>query len=437
MNDLIQELPAMKGDSGLIRSDLKFPVVGIGASAGGLAATLRMFENMPESMDMAFVVVLHLSPEHESTADQVLQRVTRMPVIQVKKRTRIKKDHIYIIAPKKRLTMNDSHLEVTELKREPGKLTAIDAFFRTLAEVHQERAIAVVLSGTGSDGAVGLARIKEQGGVTLAQAVEDSEHDGMPQAALATGAVDFVLPVVEMPQKLIDLWANASRIELPALDNNEETPAKLPSSPAEAEAALVRIIAVLCAHTGHDFRHYKRATVLRRIERRMQVRSVATLPEYLAVLEEDPQENTALLADMLIGVTNFFRDREAFDTLERELIPELFEQRNPSDEIRVWTPACSTGEEAYSIAMVLAEQAALMSEPPAIQVFASDVDDSAIKVARAGVYPGAIVADVSPARLREFFIRDGITTASASSSATGCYSPPITCYEIRRFPPWT
>lgn len=391
----------------LQRSQLAFPVVGIGASAGGLEALMRLFENTPASTDMAFVVVLHLSPGHESNAGQIIQRVTRMPVIQVKEKIKIEQDHIYIIAPKMQLSMNDGFLEVKELKRERGRLTAIDDFFRTLAEVHRERSVAMVLSGSGTDGAVGLARIKEQGGITLAQAPNDAEYADMPQAAVATGVIDFTLPVVEIPQKLVELWANAARIELPSIGEEEELAARPPSSAADAEAALIGVITALCTYTGHDFRHYKRATVLRRIERRMQVRAVSTLSDYLAILESDPKENIALLADMLIGVTNFFRDREAFDTLERELIPELFRQNQGRKEIRVWSAACSTGEEAYSIAMILAEQAELMSEPPNFQIFASDVDDNAIKVGRAGIYPSAIITDVSPSRLREFFIQDG------------------------------
>ena len=408
MIDHLKQSSHSVNDRELARSNLAFPVVGIGASAGGLAATTRLFENMPTTIDMAFVIVLHLSPQYDSNADQLIQRVTRLPVIKVTKKTKIEKNHIYIIAPRMQILMNDGHLEVIELQRERGKFTEIDTFFRTLAEVHRERAIAIILSGSGSDGSVGIVRIKGEGGVTLVQAAADAEHDGMPTAALATGAVDFVLPVVEIPQKLTELWSNASRIELPPIDEDgEELGTKSPASPAEAEAALGRIIAVLCTHTGHDFKHYKRATVLRRIERRMQVRSVATLPDYLAILEGDAQENTALLADMLIGVTNFFRDREAFDTLEREMIPELFKNPTAGEEVRVWTAACSTGEEAYSIAMILAEQAELVAEPPKFQVFATDVDHAAIKKARAGIYPSAIVADVSPSRLRQFFIKDG------------------------------
>jgi len=332
----------------LVTSAPNFPVVGIGASAGGLQALQNLFEGLPTLHEMAFVVVLHLSPKHPSSAAEILQRVTRMPVVQVTSRVKIEPGHIYVIAPNLHLAMVDSTLLVEELARPRGQHVAIDLFFRTLAQVHRERAIAIVLSGTGSDGAVGITRVKEQGGVTMVQSPGDAEHEGMPVAAIRTGAVDFVLPVADIPQKLVDLWNNAKVIRLPLPAENDSS-VNSPASPAEladAETALQGILRGLQAHTGHDFRHYKRATVLRRIERRMQVRQVHTLQEYLEVLDADANEFKALLDDMLIGVTNFFRDREAFEAIEREIIPELFKDKLPSDEIRAWVAACSTGEEA-------------------------------------------------------------------------------------------
>lgn len=324
-------------ESGVLPSTITFPVVGIGASAGGLPALLRFFENMPQHTGMAFVVILHLSPKHKSSADHVLQRVTRMPVTQVVDALHIEPDHVYVIPPNQHLKMVDSYLGLTDLDRPRGSHVAIDIFFRTLAEVHRERAVAIVLSGTGSDGAVGLTRIKEQGGLTIAQSPADAEHEGMPDAAIRTGVVDFVLPVVEMPQKLIELWQNARSIELPPTGDGEEQIAHSPlADTAElAEEALQRVISLLLNRTGHDFKQYKRATVLRRIERRMQVRGVHTLPDYRNLVEADPRECSALLDDMLIGVTNFFRDREAFDALEREIVPELFKDKSPTDEVRV------------------------------------------------------------------------------------------------------
>ncbi|HEX8404943.1 MAG TPA: CheR family methyltransferase [Duganella sp.] len=385
-----------------------FPVVGIGASAGGLPALVRLFENLPARHELAFVVILHLSPEHPSTADAVLQRATRMPVVQVNASVKIEPGHVYVIAPSLHLTMMDGMLMVNDLARPRGKHVAIDLFFRTLAEEHRERAVAIVLSGTGTDGAVGLARVKEEGGVTIVQTPGDAEYDGMPMAAIRTGSVDFVMPVTDMPQKLMELWDNARAIEMPPPGDGEAPVAHLTEgqATANAEDALREIIAILMNQTGHDFRHYKRATLLRRIERRLQVREVRSLPEYRDLLETDGQEAKALLGDLLISVTNFFRDREAFEALEREIVPELFKDKGPADDVRAWVAACATGEEAYSLAMLMADQAALMENPPAFQVFASDIDDDAIDVARAGNYPAAIITDVAPSRLRQFFNKD-------------------------------
>ena len=265
----------------LAPSTLRFPVVGLGASAGGLPALLRFFEHMPAHNGMAFVVILHLSPKHQSSADNVLQRATRMPVVQVTERTAIRPEHVYVIGPNMHLSMDDGHIEVRELERPRGQHVAIDIFFRTLADVHRERSFAIVLSGTGTDGSVGLERIKEQGGLTLVQAPDDAEHDGMPQAAIDTGMVDFVLPAAEIPQKLVDLWNNARRIHLPPAGDGDGGVAADTDDEAErvnSEAALQRIITMLCANTGHDFRHYKRATVLRRIERRLQVGEERIVP---------------------------------------------------------------------------------------------------------------------------------------------------------------
>ena len=273
-------------EPGIVPGSLDFPVVGIGASAGGLPALIRLFENMPAATDMAFVVIMHLSPKHPSSAAVILQRATRMPVVQVSAKVQIERGHVYVIAPNQHMSMVDGLLLVDALERPRGKHIAIDMFFRTLAEVHRERAVAIVLSGTGADGAVGLTRIKEQGGVTLAQAPVDAEHDGMPVAAIRSGAVDFVLPVVEMPQKLIELWNNARGIQLPPPGEGEAPIAHVVDGDdaASAEDALRDIISRLLSHIGHDFRHYKRATVLRRIERRLQVRGVPSLPAYRDLL---------------------------------------------------------------------------------------------------------------------------------------------------------
>ncbi len=392
----------------LMPSTINFPVVGIGASAGGLGALLRFFEHMPAANGMAFVIVLHLSPTHESNAAEILQRATKMPVVQVTQELPIEADHVYVIPPNHDLAMNDGHLQLAEATRVSGRHVAIDLFFRTLAQVHKERAIAVVLSGTGSDGAAGLARVKERGGVTLAQAPQDAEHDGMPKAAISTGMVDFVANVVDMPQRLRDLWANARQIRLPA--DATATMKVLAEQNVEAarlaEEALRDIMALLRGYSKNDFRHYKRATVLRRIERRLQVNSLPDLPSYRDYLREHAEEAKPLLQDMLISVTNFFRDRHAFDALERSVLPGLLDDRPAEDSVRAWVPGCATGEEAYSIAMLLREQIDQQNSMCEMQVFATDIDERAICVGRSALYPESIMTDVPPGRLRQFFIKE-------------------------------
>jgi len=382
---------------------ITFPVVGIGASAGGLKALLTFFKHMPSGTGMAFVVVIHLSPKHESSLDVVLQNATRMPVIQVTGSTRIERDHIYVITPNNQLTLQDGVLEVADATRKDGRSASIDLFFRSLAAAHNEHAVAIVLSGTGADGAVGLKNVKEHGGITMAQQPQDAEYDAMPRNAVGTGVVDFVLPAAEMPKRLLQVWQNMQHISLPA-----EAPAA-PSTPETMrhDEALGDILGMLRVRTGHDFNPYKRATVLRRIERRLQVNQLRDLPTYRAFLHDHPAETRALLKDMLISVTNFFRDREAFDALEKEVIPALFEGKTGSDQVRAWVAGCATGEEAYSIAMLLCEHAQEMSTPPEVQVFATDIDEDAIEFARAAMYPESIAADVPSSRLHRFFVKEG------------------------------
>lgn len=396
----------------LIPSNLDFPVVGIGASAGGLQAVKAFFEHMPKDCGMAFVVILHLSPDHQSVADKIIQESTRIPVLQVNDTTPIEKNHVYVISPAHHLKMNDGYLAVSPSTREGGSHIAIDLFFRDLADAHKERAFCVILSGTGADGAVGLSRIKEQGGITLVQTPEDAEFDGMPRAAIETQMVDLVLPVVEMPQKLLELWRNAQSIILPTADDPEikTTPPATERDAAVAEQLLLDILIQLRASTGHDFKHYKRATVLRRIERRLQVTAQPDLATYYNFLQEHPDETKALLGDMLIGVTNFFRDRKAFEALERDVIPNLVKSLEDTvphrEEVRIWSAGCSTGEEAYSLAMLLAEQLALDASGAKMQVFATDIDERAITHGRNGVYPEAIITDVPPPRLRQYFAKE-------------------------------
>lgn len=393
-------------ESELIPSTLNFPVVGVGASAGGLTAVTSFFKHMPVDSGMAFVVVQHLSPKHHSDLDQLLRRVTKMPVLQPEGTVQIEKDHVYVIPPARQLSMNDGYLRSSALHRPRGRQVAVDLFFRSLARVHRSRAVAVVLSGIGADGAMGLKRIKEEGGITLSQLPEEAEYGDMPRAAIATGAVDWILPVADMPKKLVELWSNAQQILLPGASPGAPAPGR--QDPERSfEEALRDIMVLLRARTGHDFIHYKRATVLRRLARRLQVTGVPDLFSYLTYLHAHPDEAQALLKDLLIGVTHFFRDRETFEALERDVIPRLFDAPGIRTEpVRVWAPGCATGEEAYSLSILLCEHAKTLASPPEIQVFATDIDAAAIAVGRAGAFPESIVADVPAARLRAYFEHD-------------------------------
>ncbi|HKT96652.1 MAG TPA: CheR family methyltransferase [Paraburkholderia sp.] len=381
----------------------RHPVVGIGASAGGLSALLEFFEALPAHSSMAFVVVVHLARDHASDLPELLQKVTAMPVLALTRPTPVEPDHVYVIAPSFDLTMVDDYLRVEQSKPEEGRRAAIDVFFRTLAEAHRERAIGIVLSGAGSDGSAGLARVKEMGGITFAQDPAEAQYDSMPRSAISTGMVDFVLTAAEMPQRLLDLWLTAKEIHLPDPEKSEreETLAN-----EATERALREIMVILRTRTAHDFRHYKRATIMRRIERRLQVNGITDLQSYRDYLHLHPDETQALLQDMLISVTNFFRDKEAFDVLERDVLPSIFEGRSEEDRVRVWSVGCATGEEAYSLAMLLQERSLKTPEGASFQIFATDIDERAITFARTGLYPDAILSDVSPDRVRQFFSKD-------------------------------
>ncbi len=325
-----------------------------------------------------------------------------MRVQQAENGQKVEPNHVYVIPPGKHLTAVNGHLRLSPLEHPVGKRVAVDLFFRSLADSHGPHAAAVVLSGADGDGALGVKRIKERGGLTIAQDPDEAEYDGMPRSAIDSGMIDWVLNVEEMPERILDYVAQEARLKLPPEDGPQSatvTPA------AEAESAFRDILVFLRTRTGRDFSYYKRATILRRVSRRMQVNGVEEMGEYLAFLRTHPGEAGALLKDLLISVTNFFRDRDAFEKLEAR-IPQLFEGKGHGDTVRAWSPACATGEEAYSIAMMLIEHAKTLDVPPAIQVFGCDLDEDAIQAARAGIYPDAIAADVSEARLRRFFVKE-------------------------------
>jgi two-component system, chemotaxis family, CheB/CheR fusion protein len=286
------------------------PIVGFGGSAGSLEGLQAFFHSLPESTGMAYVVVVHLAPEHESLMEEILQRCTGMPVVQVNEPVKIRANHVYVISPGKELSLVDGWINPTEIPRLKGRHATIDLFFRTLAESARQEATAIVLSGCDGDGALGLKRIKECGGLTIAQEPGEAEHNGMPLAAIATGMVDWILPVSEMAAKITQYRDNGKRIQLSETLAEDPPPPEM--KPAEKdEAALRDVLAFLKARCGHDFQSYKRATVLRRIARRMQVNGTETLADYLNHLRVHPGESGALLQDLLISVTNFFRDRDA------------------------------------------------------------------------------------------------------------------------------
>jgi two-component system CheB/CheR fusion protein len=371
-------------------------VVGIGASAGGLAPLRTFFAALPSDTGMTFVVIVHLSPEHESMLPELLRSYTSMSVTQVQARTPMQPNHVYVIPPAKRLVVTEGCLDLENLDQPPGRRLQIDTFFRTLAEQHGDGA-AVILSGTGSDGAVGMRAVKEQGGLLLVQAPEEAEYDGMPKSAIATSLVDVIAPVAELAAQLVAAKRTKETLELPAE----------PQDLAQREQqTLTQILAQLRLRTGHDFGGYKEATLLRRIARRMELLQLNKLADYLLRLRQDGEEVDALYRDVLIHVTEFFRDAEAWSVLAKEVVPQLFTGKSAGDAVRVWTVGCATGEEAYSAAMLLLEHAAQLDRPPHIQIFASDLGRLALDFARKGVYPEAIAADVPETRLARFFVHE-------------------------------
>ena len=368
-------------------------IVAIGASAGGVSALQSFFSALPEHTGAAFVVVVHLDPQHRSELPSILATKTRMPVVQVAGRERLQADHVYVIAPDRRLQMIDHEIAAFAFDEPRGQRAAIDSFLRSLADQLGD-GFAVILSGAGSDGALGARAVKESGGIILVQDPTEAEYDSMPRSAIATGVADFVLPVRDLAKQLFELIEGKSSPPVAEIGTIDED-------------LLRSILSHLRVRTGHDFSKYKRATVLRRIARRMQVTQSAGLKEYDQVLRDKAEEAQALLGDLLISVTTFFRDGDAFEVLARHVMPELFNGRKPEDTIRVWVTGCATGEEAYTFAMLLLEEAARHPVRPSMQVFGSDLDARALALGREGRYPLAIEADVSEERLRRFFTREG------------------------------
>ncbi len=371
----------------------KTPVVAIGASAGGLEAVSQLLGALPADTGMAFVHIQHLDPQHDSLMVELLRGATHMKVVEATDDTALEPNVVYVGPRDRDVSLRRGRLRLTAPAEPPHVRLPIDFFFRAVARDKGERCIGVVLSGTGSDGTLGLRAIKAAGGMTIVQTPKSAKFDGMPRSAIATQQVDFVATPQEIPRILLDF---------------EHHPY---TSPADAVAAtpagqLEQIFLLLREQTGHDFSHYKQNTIRRRMERRMAVHHLKRLDDYLRHLQRFPVEVEALFKDLLIGVTNFFRDPEAFKSIEERIVPRLFEQEASQSQLRIWVPGCSTGEEAYSLAILLADQAEQARSARKVCIFATDIDPGAIDIARAALYPESIAGDVPPDRLRRHLVKE-------------------------------
>ena len=374
--------------------ETSFSVVAIGASAGGLEAYELFFQNLPSVIGMAFVLISHLDPTRPSMLSEILQRSTKMPVVEAGDQTELEPDHVYVIPPNTELAIFHGALQVSEPSKPHGHQLAIDDFFISLAEDCGDKAIGVLLSGTGSDGTLGLGHILAAGGTTIVQDPESARFPGMPQSAIAAGNAARVLAVEKIPAALLGLQARPNDNRLPA-----EFRSLFP------ESGLQKILMVLRASTGHDFKLYKSNTIRRGVERRMAQNGIDSIDVYERYLKESAPEIKLLFETLLISVTSFFRDPEAFEILKRDVLPGLITSKNPEAAFRVWVAGCATGEEAYSIAIVLRELFDDLATPRKIQIYATDLDDRAITFARAGRYSEKIRTDVSEERLRRFFTK--------------------------------
>jgi two-component system CheB/CheR fusion protein len=374
-----------------------FPIIGIGASAGGLEALEQFLGHVPAGSGMAFVIVQHLDPTHKGIMPELLQRGTGMKVLQVRDRTKVQPDCVYVIPPNKDMSILHGVLHLLEPASPRGLRLPIDFFLRSLAQDQKEHSVGVILSGMGSDGTLGLRAIKERAGVVLVQEPTTAKFDGMPRSAIDAGLADIVARVDELPAKILAYLQRTPLIARTEVALGDKT-----------QSALEKAVILLRAHTGHDFSLYKRNTLYRRIERRMGIHQIGKMTGYIRYLQENSQELDLLFKELLIGVTNFFRDPAAWEQLRTQVIPELLASRSPGHALRAWVPGCSTGEEAYSLAMVFKE-ATEQFKPKgnfALQIFATDLDRDAIDKARQGFFPENIAADVSPERLKRFFAKE-------------------------------
>jgi two-component system, chemotaxis family, CheB/CheR fusion protein len=380
-----------------------FPIVGIGASAGGIEALEGFFRGVENDPGMAFVVVTHLSPDRESTLHEIIERYTNLGVHIAADELLVEPNHVYVLPADAILSIKKRHLQIRRPNSGRRERKPIDIFFSALAADQGEMAVGVVLSGGDGDGTLGIKAIKERGGLTLAQ-VRDGygpAHPDMPDSAISTGFVDFALPADEMGAKLVQFTRSFDLLDGLAED------ARAADNGEAVATARQDIYAILRNQVGHDFGGYKTKTFMRRVQRRMQIRQTDSLDAYLEQLRQEPQEVGALFRDLLINVTNFFRDADAFENLANVVLPKLFENRGAEDTIRIWAPGCATGEEVFSIGILMREYMEGRSGMPRVQIFATDIDEHALTVARSGRYPATLLDSVSPERRQRFFILDG------------------------------
>ncbi len=376
------------------RGPIEFPIVGIGASAGGLEAFEQFFTNMPPDSGMAFVLVQHLDPTHKSILKDLLRSYTRMGVKEVEDGMVLEPNNVYVIPPNSDMATLHGRLHLMEPSAPRGLRQPIDAFFRSLAEDRKEKAICIVLSGSGTEGAQGLREVKGHGGMVMVQDPLSAKYDGMPRSAIATGQVDYILTPQQMPDQLIAYVRHPFSLE----------PGKVPEVEPEATNFMQKILILVRSRTGQDFSFYKQSTIVRRIERRMAIHEIENLSGYLQYIRRYPDEVDTLFKELLIGVTNFFRDPEAFEMLQKKVIPQIVKEKEKDNGlVRVWVPGCSTGEEAYSLGILFREYMEQNKRDLNVQIFATDIDGKAVETARQAVYPHGIAVDVRSDRLRNFF----------------------------------
>ncbi len=373
-----------------------FPIVGIGASAGGLEALKAFFANVSEESGMAYLVVVHMAPRQPSLMHELMQRVARIPVTVARDGETIEPDHVYVIPPDRDLSIYRRSIHLMDMAPRGGSLL-IDFFLRSLAQDQQANAAAIILSGTGSDGTLGVKEIKACDGLVMVQSEESATYNGMPRSAINTGVVDMVLAPEEMPEKLIRYFRHIEN------SNKHRTPPAV----GEHKDWLRKVLALLRTQVGHDFSLYKESTIFRRINRRMGVNHIEDPDIYIRFMRENPREAKALFQELLIGVTHFFRDPDSFETLKQEILPDMFAQVENDATFRVWVPGCSTGEEVYSLAMIFRECLDAVPRRVTLQLFGTDIDTNAVDKAREGFFPESIVADVSQERLNRFFVKEG------------------------------